>query len=121
LLEWSQLTMKMGIHAAASVLAAVLILAAQPAQGDDAAITPAQSRLGMNLSGPADWSTEYAFVDVFRLSRKWISQRKGAPWGKGPELERDDNGWVKRLDPDCWADTPMLTEGHASASTKARA
>lgn len=41
----------------------------------------------MNLSGIVDWNTEHAFVDVFRLSRQWISQKKGEPWGKGPKLE----------------------------------
>ena len=66
-------------------------------------------RLGMNLNGPADWNTELPFVDVFRLSRSWASQRKGLPWGKGPPLERDGHGWVKRLEPDCWAETPLCT------------
>jgi len=74
---------------------------------------PARSRLGINLSGCADWNTEHPFVDVFRLSRRWISQREGAAWGKGPELERDANGWIKRLEPGCRAETPILTAGHA--------
>jgi hypothetical protein len=82
-------------------------------QGWAAEPPPAKSRLGMNLSGPADWNTEHPFVDVFRLSRKWISQRKGAAWGKGPELQRDAQGWIKQLEPDCWAETPLLTGGHA--------
>ncbi len=68
--------------------------------------TPA---LGMNLSGPADWNTEQPFVDVFRLSRRWISQRKGAAWGKGPELSLDASGWVTRLEPDCSAETMLCT------------
>ena len=75
--------------------------------------TPTQSRLGLNLDGPADWNTEHPFVDVFRLSRQWISQRKGAGWGKGPELECDAQGWVKKLEPECFAETPILTGGHA--------
>ena len=40
-------------------------------------------RLGMNLNGPADWNTELPFVDVFRLSRPWISQKAGAAVGQG--------------------------------------
>ena len=81
------------------------------------AATPAQSRLGINLSGLADWSTDYPFVDVFRMSRKWISQSEGAGWGKGPELVRDANGWITHLETNCWADTPLLTgsNGHAPA------
>ncbi|MDY0167967.1 MAG: hypothetical protein RBS80_15570 [Thermoguttaceae bacterium] len=74
-------------------------------------------RLGMNLNGPADWNTELPFVDVFRLSRRWISQRKGESWGKGPELDLDKHGWVRRLAPDCWAETPLCTieRGHYPA------
>ena len=66
-------------------------------------------RLGTNLSGPADWNTELPFVDVFRMARPWISQRKGAAWGKGPKLALDRHGWVTRLETDCWAETPLCT------------
>ena len=66
-------------------------------------------RLGMNLSGIADWNTELPFFDVFRMSRPWVSQRKGAGWGQGPKLDLDEHGWVKRLEPDCWAETLMCT------------
>jgi len=66
-------------------------------------------RLGMNLGGPSDWNTELPFVDVFRLSRRWISQKKGEKWGKGPKLALDEHGWVRSLEPDCWADTPLCT------------
>lgn len=74
----------------------------------------AEPRLGMNLNGPADWNTELPFVDVFRLSRTWISQKKGASWGKGPTLVLDEHGWVKRLEADCFAETPLCTidDGH---------
>ncbi len=76
---------------------------------------PAKSWLGINMDGPADWNTEHPFVDVFHLSREWISQRKGEGWGKGPKLERDEHGWIKRLETDCSAETPILTHGHASS------
>jgi len=66
-------------------------------------------RLGINLGGPSDWNTELPFVDVFRLSRRWISQRKGEKWGKGPELALDEHGWIRRLEPDCYAETPLCT------------
>lgn len=65
--------------------------------------------LGINLAGPADWNTELPFVDVFRLSRRWISQQKGAAFGKGPELALDEHGWITRLEPDCFAETPLCT------------
>src|SRR5262245_10989590 len=76
------------------------------AQASTARPTPA---LGINLSGPADWNTELPFVDAFRLSRAWISQKRGEGWGKGPTLELDDRGWVKRLEPNCFAETPLCT------------
>jgi hypothetical protein len=65
--------------------------------------------VGMNLNGPADWNTELPFVDVFRLSRRWISQRQGAGWGQGPALQLDRHGWVTRLEPECFAETPLCT------------
>jgi hypothetical protein len=74
-----------------------------------------KSRFGINLSGPtADWNTEQAFVNVFRLSRPWVSQREGAEWGGGPQLDLDQHGWVKRLEPGCAAETILcnVADGH---------
>ena len=73
------------------------------------AADPARPAFGINISGPADWNTELPFIDVFRFSRPWISQRVGASWGKGPQLEIDQFGWVKRLEPNCFAETLMCT------------
>ncbi len=61
--------------------------------------------LGINLSGISDWATELPFVDAFKMSRPWISQRRGSSWGSGPPLELDSYGWVRRLEPDCYAET----------------
>lgn len=69
----------------------------------------ASPTLGINLAGPADWNTELPFVDVFRMSRPWISQREGAGWGKGPQLQLDQWGWVTQLQPGCFAETPLCT------------
>ncbi len=68
-----------------------------------------QPALGINLAGPADWNTELPFVDAFRLSRAWISQKRGEAWGKGPKLDIDEHGWVRRLEPGCFAETPLCT------------
>lgn len=65
--------------------------------------------LGINLAGPTDWNTELPFVDAFHLSREWISQQRGKPWGQGPQLALDDRGWVQRLEEDCFAETPLCT------------
>ncbi len=104
------------VHSAFAVAALFTLVGMMPlsawADGHDqaSAIPPKPSpRLGMNLNGPSDWNTELPFVDVFRLSRQWISQKKDAPWGQGPALELDQRGWVKRLSPDCWAETPLCT------------
>ncbi|MCD6362200.1 MAG: hypothetical protein J7M38_15180, partial [Armatimonadetes bacterium] len=69
---------------------------------------------GINLAGLVDWNTELPFVDVFRLSRRWISQRQGKKWGKGPPLTLDERGWVARLEPGCYADALLcwIQGGH---------
>jgi len=46
---------------------------------------------------------------VFRFSRKWISQKPGTKWGRGPQLAMDSRGWITVLAPNCWADTPLCT------------
>ena len=96
-----------------AILLSALTLASAPGSAVAAEKTQppvkAVPRLGMNLNGPADWNTELPFVDVFRLSRPWISQKEGTPWGQGPELALDEHGWVKQLGPDCRAETPICT------------
>jgi hypothetical protein len=93
----------------ASLLAVLIVAAGRSGN----AAPPSAPQLGMNLSGIADWSTELPFVDVFRCSRPWISQQRGQGWGKGPKLDIDERGWVKKLEPDCWAETVLLTvNGH---------
>lgn len=83
------------------------------AQGPQRPTTAVQPRVGINLHGPCDWNTELPFVDVFRMSRAWISQREGQGWGKGPALQLDEHGWVQRLEPNCRADTPVcMIEGN---------
>ena len=100
----------------AATAAAALVAAPAPTSAAAPAAKPA---LGINLAGPADFNTELPFVDVFRMSRPWISQRTGGEWGKGPPLELDEHGWVKRLEPGCWAETPLCTvaPGHYPAGT----
>ncbi|MCX5660075.1 MAG: hypothetical protein NTW19_10180 [Planctomycetota bacterium] len=66
-------------------------------------------RLGINLTGPADWNSELPFVDVMRMSRPWVSQQAGKPWGEGPPLDLDEHGNVLRLAPGCTAETLACT------------
>ncbi len=88
-----------------------IFLGAWTAHGDVAAPTGSSgnAKLGMNIAGPSDSSTELPWFDVFRTSRPWISQQKDKGWGQGPKLDLDEHGWVKRLEPDCWIDTVMCT------------
>ena len=88
-------------------------VSAEPEVAEKAAKTAAKlgdgPTLGLNLAGVCDWNTELPFVDVFLETREWISQRKGESWGRGPELEIDEKGWVKRLEKDCFAEVPLCT------------
>ena len=68
-----------------------------------------EPKLGLNLAGLCDWNTELPFVDVVRETRAWVSQREGASWGGGPELALDAQGWVTRLEKNCWAEVPLCT------------
>jgi hypothetical protein len=94
-------------------LLSILHAAAARAEGPS---PPARPRLWINLAGASDGSSELPFVDVFRFSRPWVSQQEGKPWGQGPKLALDERGWVKKLDPGCWAEAIMLTlDGHYPA------
>ena len=96
---------------ATAVVVVVVMVLGSPVAAADRASTAAkpQPRLGMNLNGPADWNSELPFVDVFRLARPWVSQKKGERWGNGPTLTLDEHSWIKRLDSDCWAESPLCT------------
>lgn len=74
------------------------------------------SPLGSNLSNVVDWSTEWVFVDAFKMSRTWTSQRTGTGWGQGGPLDLDANGWVKSLQPGQSADALMQWRGNWSGS-----
>jgi hypothetical protein len=54
------------------------------------------STLGTNLNGIADWSTEWSFVDAFKMSREWISG-SSSQWDDGRPIDVDDKGWVRSL------------------------
>jgi len=94
-----------------AVVGLVLMMLGMGAPSARGAVPPERTgpRLGINLAGPCDWNTELPFVDVFRLSREWISQKEGAGWGNGPKLELDEHGWVKKLATGCFAETPLCT------------
>ncbi|MBX3440980.1 MAG: hypothetical protein KF774_01145 [Planctomyces sp.] len=95
-----------------SLALGLLLAAASRAAYAEEGAGPAEenrSPLGINLSGVVDWSTEYPFVDVFRMSRAWVSNAEGKPWGQGGELDVDERGWVRQLAPGQFATTLILT------------
>lgn len=75
--------------------------------------------MGTNLSGLADWSSQMPFLDLFKMSRTWITQC--AYWvaipdpgctgqwdtGEQAQLDLDAKGWVKSLPKP--EDTPIFT------------
>jgi hypothetical protein len=69
------------------------------------------SAVGTNLGAVVDWNTAHPFVDIFKTSRPWISQRNGAPFGQGGPLALTPEGWVASLQPGQFAETPMFTDG----------
>ncbi len=71
------------------------------------------SPLGTNLSGIADWSGEWAFVDAFKMSRPWVSG-SSSEWDDGRDFDLDDHGWVRSLKNDQIARTIMFVgnDGH---------
>ncbi len=69
--------------------------------------------LGINLGGISSWSQGYAFVDIMKCSRPWISMCSGCAWGAGSTLPTDDLGWVTSLPANHWATTVMLDGNEA--------
>jgi hypothetical protein len=70
-----------------------------------------RSPMGINLNGVTDYTTQWPFVDVFKVSRPWISQKAGYPWGQGPALKLTADGWVASLDPGQVAQTVIYDNG----------
>lgn len=93
---------------------ALLWLGATAAQAAEA---PGAAALGINLSGLNDWNTELPLADAFKLARPWVSQQSGTAYGKGPAMDLDAHGWVKHLEPGCWAETLLFTSAHPPAGT----
>jgi hypothetical protein len=74
--------------------------------------------LGVNVSGVNDWTSEWPFVDAFRTSRYWVSQRIGGGWGTGPALSLDADGWVTKLEKDASVDAAILLSPSAYPAGK---
>ena len=57
--------------------------------------------LGTNLSGLADWATNYPFVNQFLMTRDWFTQ-SSTQWNSNQAhlLDLDENGWVRAFTAD---------------------
>lgn len=84
---------------------------AQPIAASGAVRPKSSVLLGLNINGMADWSREWPFVDAFKQSRTWVSQRAGAKWGEGGPLALTPAGGVASLQPGQFAETVMMTGG----------
>lgn len=82
---------------------------AGPAGSAAAAGPAAPARIGTNLEGPADWTTEQPFIDQMKFSRPWISGVDGT-WDDGRRIATDADGWVASLQPGQIARSVVLTD-----------
>ena len=56
--------------------------------------------IGMNLGGIEDWSTDWVFVDQFKMARTWMTRTvNNWVWdsGKQNEIPLDANGWPTQI------------------------
>lgn len=68
-----------------------------------ASVTP-RTESGIGLTGVADWSTQYPFLDLMKQARPWRD------WGsQGTDFALDDRGWVTSLANGQTAGTVFLT------------
>jgi hypothetical protein len=66
-----------------------------------------RSSIGTNLAALVDYSAEQPLLDVFKLSRAWISGNANA-WDDGRPIATDERGWVRSLADGQIARTLML-------------
>lgn len=66
------------------------------------------SAVGMNMIWLADWESFQPFMDAFKHSRPFTSVLNDA-WGDGT-LDLDENGWVRSLQINQQAATPILVQ-----------
>ena len=82
------------ILSAAAAVTAVFGFASARQQVNKKVSPTANAKLGINLAGIVDWSTEFPFVDLFKQSRAWFVEGK-EPASLGLEIDAD--GWVSQL------------------------
>lgn len=59
-----------------------------------------KTRLGTNLTEVNDYSSQVPFIDAFKQSREWYTQRDGVfNTEEAARLQLDPNGWLRTLTP----------------------
>lgn len=77
------------------------------------AAEPARPPVGINLGGVTYYSAELPFVDAMKMSKPWVPQARGKPYGQGPKPDLRPDGYPKSLAPDTWVDSiTLLCDGH---------
>ena len=77
----------------ASILIAITALSAQ---GQTTSNPCAET--GINLTSIDSWTTNWPFVDSFKIRRPWISgPTDGSAWDDGRPIAKDADGWVTSL------------------------
>lgn len=85
---------------------AAAVACALPGESLWGANSPASKlQIGMNLDSLHDWSTQWSFVDIFKMSRPWVTQREG--------VQKWDTGETLNLNPDGY---PLLTPGQRACT-----
>lgn len=56
-----------------------------------------KSIVGTNIHALVDWSPEYAFVNIFKQARPWVSGRSGGAWQDDRPVTVDADGWPTSL------------------------
>jgi hypothetical protein len=88
---------------AAVVLSILSVSAGIAGAQSNQAFAPANDRspLAINLSWFTTWSPEHVFVDGFKGSSEWVSQRhSGGPWDTGEWIDRRADGYPASLGAD---------------------
>src|SRR5438128_1337820 len=85
----------MGCRRSSSALVVFLVLVAVAALVPLPAFAQ-HSPLGTNLNRTDDWSSDIAFLDLFKTSRDWFSG-SNAVWQDTGTLDLDSHGWVRSL------------------------
>ncbi|QVL32779.1 hypothetical protein KIH39_02335 [Telmatocola sphagniphila] len=67
-------------------------------------------RLGINISSIAYYTPEIVFKDIMKQGSGFLSQKKGKGWAQGGDLPVDDNGNIKKLEPEQFGEVLLFPD-----------